>query len=800
MLKLNLSSLDGSDGVRLFAGNANGDLGLAIDLAGDVNGDGFADFVITDDAGAIGGGFPLGESYVVFGKASGFDASIDVTGLDGADGFRITGLSTTTAAGDAVSLGGDINGDGFADVVMTAGFANAGGLTSSGETYVVFGKASPFQAVISADDLDGSDGFRLQGERQYDLSGRSASIAGDVNGDGFADLTIGAAGANDGAETTVGRTFVLFGGGLAFAQDISLGGLDGADGFAITGIDKDDGSGFSVKGAGDVNGDGLQDLIIGAFDADPGGDAQAGEAYVVFGAKAFASDIALDALDGANGFRLEGVDAQDRAGFSVSGAGDFNGDGFADLIIGAPSSDPSGLHLAGVSYLLFGKAGGFAAALDLATLDGADGVEILGEAAVDGSGFWVSTAGDFNADGLDDLIIGVPGASSNTGEAIILFGTEAPLDATLSLSSLDATVGIRLEGGAVDDIAGVRVAGGGDVNGDGFSDVIVSAYNADAGGEDESGEGYVVFGFDTGAVTHAGTAAAETVTGNGQDNVLRLGQGDDSFNAGGGDDIVRGGEGRDAGTLGSGDDVAFGGAGDDVLNGKLGDDVLHGGAGADRLVLGFGADTVYGGAGDDLIFEHADQLKAGDKIFGGEGIRDTLVVQSTGTLDLTLLEVFTGIERVRVAANQQITSTDDDLFFIGRSGVETYGLGDGDDIVKAGGGGDTILGGGGNDVLLGQGGDDVIAGGAGTDKMSGSIGSDTFVFAPGDGLDIVFDFVIGTDKIDLSAYGFTNFAADVQSLLSASGSKTLLEFAGEDLVLLNGVSAAALGEADFILV
>jgi len=444
MLQLNLSDLDGTDGIRLFANNTNGDLGLGIDLAGDVNGDGFADFMITDDSGGDSGGAALGESYIIFGKASGFDSSIDVTGLDGTDGFRIIGRSAAFAAGDAASLSGDINGDGFADVVMTDVYGDPGGLQSSGETYVVFGKAGPFQAVIDPDNLDGTDGFRLQGERQYDTSGRSVSIAGDINGDGFADLAIGASGGNDGAETTVGRTYVLFGSATAFAQDINLGSLDGADGFSITGIDKDDASGYSVKGAGDVNGDGLQDLIIGAFDADPGGDLQAGESYVIFGAKSFAADIPLDTLDGSNGFRLDGVDTFDRAGFSVSGAGDFNGDGFADLIIGAPSASVPGAQLSGVSYLLFGKSGGFGAAIDLATLDGTDGVEILGDTEISGSGFRVSAAGDFNADGLDDLIIGAPGGANKAGEAIILFGSQAAPGASLSIAALDGSDGIRL--------------------------------------------------------------------------------------------------------------------------------------------------------------------------------------------------------------------------------------------------------------------------------------------------------------------------------------------------------------------
>ena len=129
----------------------------------------------------------------------------------------------------------------------------------------------------------------------------------------------------------------MFGRASGFAASLDVAALDGSNGFRIDGAEAYDNSGSSVAGAGDVNGDGFADIIIGAPNADPGGDYAAGESYLVFGtASGFDASLDLATLDGTNGFRLEGIDALDRSGSSVAGAGDVNGDGFADIIIGAP--------------------------------------------------------------------------------------------------------------------------------------------------------------------------------------------------------------------------------------------------------------------------------------------------------------------------------------------------------------------------------------------------------------------------------------------------------------------------------
>ena len=503
-------------------------------------------------------------------------------------------------------------------------------------------------------------------------------------------------------------------------------------------------------------------------------------------------------MDGANGIKFEGIAAQDEVGTSVADAGDVNGDGFSDIIIGAPSVDGPGGYLqnAGEVYVIFGSGAAQPASIDLASLDGANGFRLNGIDAFEGAGAKVSSAGDFNGDGFDDVLVGAPDANADygngifPGEVFLIYGKDNGFDADTDLSSLDASEGIRFD--AVNGRTGTGLSGIGDFNGDGFDDISMG------GPEEASSLNHVVFGFDNTGLAQIGTAAGEALTGNGQANRLILAQGDDTFNAGGGNDVVRGGEGRDTGSLGGGDDRGFGGAGDDVINGSLGNDFLYGDSGNDRLVLGLGNDTAFGGSGNDLIFERANHLKAGDSIFGGEWLIDTLVVQSTGILDLTLLDAFEGIERVRIAANQQITSTDDDLFYIGRSGAETYGLGAGKDIVKAGGGNDLIIGGAGDNVLIGQGGDDTIFGGAGFDKLVGSGGADTFAFEPGGGLDLIFDFENGTDFLDVTIFRFNDFSRDILPFIKTIAGKAVIDFADGGRVVLAGVAQGGLDASDFI--
>ncbi|MBL8008778.1 MAG: FG-GAP repeat protein, partial [Ignavibacteria bacterium] len=508
------ASMDNNADVLLTGEASGNNFGVSVSSAGDVNGDGYSDVI----CGAYGFNSNTGKAYVYYGGAI-MNSTADVS---------MTGESVFNFFGNSVSTAGDVNGDGFSDVIISEFGYNS----FSGKAFIFFGGTSMNNipditmneeiinsyfgiSAASAGDVN-ADGFSdiiigaygygantgrayfydyfmkneiipdltMTGESSSNYFGTSVSDAGDVNGDGFGDVIAGAYGNN----SITGKAYIYYGGSnMDNAADVELTGEAAGNAFGI-----------SVSSAGDVNGDGYSDVIAGA----PGYNSNRGRAYIYFGGSSM-NNIA-DVI-------MTGLNTNDEIGREVSNSGDLNGDGFSDVAVSAPfinkvyiyygsasmnnaaditinmsvsSIAPAGdVNGDGFSDLITGvNISGNGNAYIYYGGENADNISDVtfsGEANGDAFGSSVS-AGDINADGFSDVIVGAFGCNSYTGKAYIFTGSEQP----------DVVPDVTMTGETANNLFGASVSAGGDINGDGFSDVIVGGegYNSN------SGKCYIFFG------------------------------------------------------------------------------------------------------------------------------------------------------------------------------------------------------------------------------------------------------------------------------------------------------------------
>ncbi len=428
-----------------FDGEAAGDAAAySIDFLGDANRDGNDD-VIGGAPGNDEGGADAGKAYISYGEVTGANPFASVS-------VELVGSGAGEAAGWSVAGAGDTDGDGRDDAIIGAPKWSA----STGVAYIV---TSLYSTTLGRTSVD------VTGEASGDVAGWSVAGAGDVNDDGSDDVLVGAP-YNDDGGITAGKAYLLYG-------SLASAALSAADA-DFTGENAGDLAGAVVASAGDIDGDGTDDVVIAAPWSD-GGGSYSGRVYLFTGSPTGA--LALSAADAI----LTGDSAGDLAGGSVCGQGDLNDDGNDDLLVGADSNDSGGTN-AGAAYIAYGP---FSGSVDLGSAD----VILSGETAADHAGFSVAMAGDVDDDGEEDVLVGAYGndrGASNSGTAYLVYG---PFTAgTLDLSLADAFL-VSEEASAE---AAYSLAGNADADANGQPDILIGAPYLDGGGAD-AGAAFLVY-------------------------------------------------------------------------------------------------------------------------------------------------------------------------------------------------------------------------------------------------------------------------------------------------------------------
>ncbi|MEH1993420.1 beta strand repeat-containing protein [Nostoc sp.] len=603
---LNLSDLNGTNGFFINGIAAFDGLGTSVSNAGDINNDGIDDLIIgAQYASPNGSNSDVGQSYVVFGGTNfGSGGTLNLSDLNGTNGFIINGIAAGDFSGSSVSNAGDINNDGIDDLIIGARGASPNGSNSdAGQSYVVFGGTNLGSGgTLNLSDLNGINGFKINGIAVNDDSDWSLSNAGDINNDSIDDLIIGVRSASPNGKKFSGQSYVVFGGtNLGSGGTLNLSDLNGTNGFLINGIAADDGSGWSVSNAGDINNDGIDDLIIGTPVADSNGNSDAGQSYVVFGGTNLGSGgiLNLSDLNGTNGFLINGIAVDDYSGSSVSNAGDINNDSIDDLIIGASGASPNG-YQSGQSYVVFGGTNipNGNTSVNLTGTPGADKLfgsptnniinGLTGDDTLTGNGGqdkFLIRQGDHN-DTITDFG-GIGKGTNPSAKVIANFDTLQFTGSGLTAQNLQLTPqGNNLEV-TFENMASSKVTLQ-NFKLENLDNLFASEASPVIGNIEFDGQSNIADSFD---VINANSTQARIFNKNTvtflndlNNNIAGFDDSNDVINGQEGNDIINGLSGNDLLRGGSGDDILIGGFGNDTLVGGFGNDILVGGIGSDRFL------------------------------------------------------------------------------------------------------------------------------------------------------------------------------------------------------------------------